>query len=96
MYNKAVGRHSFWNISGKPSVRTPIKPTKKGTHLFHDNDFSRELYTIQSGAISVYRAISNRGIQLAVLKKGSVLEEITLIYSKPRSASARGYTATVS
>jgi|GEM_PF-2418181 cAMP-binding proteins - catabolite gene activator and regulatory subunit of cAMP-dependent protein kinases len=65
-----------------------VKTYKKGITLFHENDHTRELYLIQSGSVKVYRKISNREIELAVLKKGAVLGEMALIDGKPRSASA--------
>jgi CRP-like cAMP-binding protein len=69
---------------------TPLKKTfKKGTHLFHENDRSRELYIIQSGSVKVYRFVAGKEIELAVLNDGAVLGEMALIDGKPRSASAR-------
>jgi CRP/FNR family cyclic AMP-dependent transcriptional regulator len=64
------------------------KTYKNGTHLFHENDHSRELYIIQSGTIRVYRKIGSRNVDLARLSKGAVLGEMALIDGKPRSASA--------
>jgi CRP-like cAMP-binding protein len=64
---------------------TVIKP---GTHLFHENDRSRELYIIQSGNVRVYKALNGREIELAILGKGAVLGEMALIDGRPRSASA--------
>lgn len=69
---------------------TPLKKTfKKGMHLFHENDRSRELYIIQSGSVKVYRFVAGKEIELAVLNDGAVLGEMALIDGKPRSASAR-------
>lgn len=66
-----------------------IKSFKPGTHLFHENDRSRELYIIQSGNVKVYKKTSKGEIELAVLGKGAVLGEMALIDGKPRSASAK-------
>ena len=66
-----------------------IKSYKPGTHLFYENDHSRELYIIQSGNIKVYRVNDGREIVLTVLGKGAVLGEMALIDGKPRSASAK-------
>ena len=65
------------------------KTFKTGTHLFHENDRSRELYIIQSGSVKVYRMLGNREVELAILSKGAVLGEMALIDGKPRSASAK-------
>jgi CRP-like cAMP-binding protein len=64
------------------------KTYKTGTHLFHEDDHSRELYILQSGRVRVYRTIGGRDVDLAVLTKGAVLGEMALIDGKPRSASA--------
>ncbi len=64
------------------------KTFKAGTHLFHEDDRSRELYIIQSGRVRVFRNIGQRDVDLAVLCKGAVLGEMALIDGKPRSASA--------
>jgi CRP-like cAMP-binding protein len=64
------------------------KTYKKATHLFHENDHSRELYILQSGLVRVYRKIGAREVDLARLSKGAVLGEMALIDGKPRSASA--------
>ncbi|MBN2035191.1 MAG: cyclic nucleotide-binding domain-containing protein [Chitinispirillaceae bacterium] len=70
-------------------MNPPTKKFKPGSHLFHENDRSRELYIIQSGNVRVYRTQNNREVELAVLGKGSVLGEMALIDGRPRSASAR-------
>jgi len=64
------------------------KTYKKGINLFHENDYSRELFVIQCGSVKVYRRINTKEIELAVLSKGSVVGEMALIDGKPRSASA--------
>lgn len=69
----------------KPVTRT----LKNGTHLFRENDRSRELYIIQSGKIQVYKTVGTKEVKLAVMGKGAVLGEMALIDGKPRSASAR-------
>jgi CRP/FNR family transcriptional regulator, cyclic AMP receptor protein len=65
------------------------KTYKKGSHLFHENDHSRELYIVQSGTIKVYRIVGGHEIELALFSKGAVLGEMALIDGKQRSASAR-------
>ena len=69
---------------------TPFTKTlKSGTHLFRENDRSRELYIIQSGSVKVYRTAGGKEIPLATLEKGAVLGEMALIDGKPRSASVK-------
>lgn len=58
-------------------------------HLFHENDRSRELYIIQEGSVKVYRNVGGKEIELAIVTRGAVLGEMSLIDGKPRSASAR-------
>ncbi len=64
------------------------KTFKPGTHLFHENDHSQELYIVQSGMIKIYRKIGTKDVELTKLAKGSVFGEMALIDGKPRSASA--------
>ncbi|KMQ50929.1 Cyclic nucleotide-binding domain protein [Chitinispirillum alkaliphilum] len=66
-----------------------LKKFKPGQHLFYEKDRSRELYIIQTGSIQVYRKLGLRQINLAVLGKGAVVGEMSLIDGKPRSASAK-------
>ncbi len=65
------------------------KTFKRGAHLFHENDYSRELYIIQEGIVRVYRKVGGRDVELARLHKGAVLGEMALIDGKPRSASVQ-------
>jgi CRP/FNR family cyclic AMP-dependent transcriptional regulator len=73
-----------------------MNPLKKkipaGGYLFRENDRSRELYLIQSGTIRVFRSCGGREIELATMGPGSVLGEMALIDTKPRSASAVAQT----
>ncbi len=69
-----------------------VKNYKSGSHLFRENDHSRELYLIQDGTVEIYRRVGPRNVQLAKLSKGSVLGEMALIDGKARSASARALT----
>jgi CRP/FNR family cyclic AMP-dependent transcriptional regulator len=71
------------------------KTFKPGSHLFMENDFSRELYVIQTGSVKVYRkSTGGKELELAMLGKGSVLGEMALIDGKPRSASAKALEET--
>ncbi|MBD3391905.1 MAG: cyclic nucleotide-binding domain-containing protein [Chitinivibrionales bacterium] len=65
------------------------KTIKADTYLFRENDRSRELYIIQSGKVKIFRTIGKREVEIAVLSKGAVLGEMSLIDGKPRSASAK-------
>lgn len=65
------------------------KTIRAGTHLFHENERSRQLYIIQTGSVKVYRRLNGREVELAILGKGAVLGEMALIDGRPRSASAR-------
>lgn len=64
------------------------KTYKSGSHLFHENDLSKELYILQSGRVRIYRKLGGREVELASLTKGAVIGEMALIDGKPRSASA--------
>ena len=61
---------------------------KKGDYLFQEGDLPRAMYLIQKGAVSVRKAKGTGEIELAQLKQGEVLGELSFFDRKPRSASA--------
>jgi CRP/FNR family cyclic AMP-dependent transcriptional regulator len=61
---------------------------KQGIYLFQEGDLPRAMYLIQKGAVSVRKAKGTGEIELAQLKQGEVLGELSFFDRKPRSASA--------
>lgn len=61
---------------------------KKGEYIFQESDLPRAMYLIKKGQISVRKAKGTGEIELAQLKQGEVLGELSFFDRKPRSASA--------
>ena len=61
---------------------------KKGEYLFQESDLPRAIYLIKKGQISVRKAKGTGEIELAALKQGEVIGELSFFDRKPRSASA--------
>jgi len=64
------------------------KTFKQGEYVFQEGDMPRAMYLIQKGVISVRKAKGTGEIELAQLKQGEVLGELSFFDRKPRSASA--------
>lgn len=61
--------------------------------VFKDGDESRELYIILDGKVKISKEIGDGGVKiLAVLEKGSVFGEGSLLSGKTRGASAQAVT----
>lgn len=61
---------------------------KDGQIVFLEHEPGAELYIIQEGKIKITKLVNNNEIMLAVLKKGDIFGEMSLLDNKPRSASA--------
>jgi len=61
---------------------------KDGQIVFLEHEPGAELYIIQEGKIKITKLVNNNEILLAVLKKGDIFGEMSLLDNKPRSASA--------
>ena len=60
-----------------------------GDVIFTEGDDSREMYVVVDGEVVVTKKSAKGEIQLAVLRKGDFVGEMSLLESLPRSASAR-------
>ncbi|MES2965329.1 MAG: cyclic nucleotide-binding domain-containing protein [Bdellovibrionota bacterium] len=66
-----------------------------GDLIFMEGDDSREMYVVIEGEVVVTKLAANGGeIELARLKKGNFVGEMSLLESLPRSATARASGAT--
>lgn len=66
-----------------------------GDLIFMEGDDSREMYVVLEGEVVVSKKAANGGeIELARLKKGNFVGEMSLLESLPRSATARASGAT--
>jgi CRP/FNR family transcriptional regulator len=56
--------------------------------IFLEHEPGAELYIIQEGKVKIAKMIDNNEVLLAVLKKGDIFGEMSILENKPRSASA--------
>ena len=62
----------------------------ENTLLFKEGALSNSLYMIKSGEVEVFTFTrEGKKVQLAILKSGNFFGEISLIFNKPRMASAK-------
>lgn len=59
-----------------------------GQLIFLEHEPGAELYIIQEGKVKITKLVNNNEVLLAVLKKGDIFGEMSLLDNKPRSASA--------
>jgi CRP-like cAMP-binding protein len=79
-YSKAV------YLDGDENVFTRAYP--KDTMVFSENMPGKEMYIIQKGSVKITKIVNDNEVLLAVLRQGDMFGEMSLIESKPRSASA--------
>lgn len=60
-----------------------------GEIIFREGDDSREMYVVKEGEVAVVKASRRGEIELARLRKGDFVGEMSLLESLPRSATAR-------
>lgn len=61
---------------------------KNGQTIFQEGEFGREMFIILQGEIEIYRETEGKKKSLAILGKGDIFGEMSLIDNFPRSASA--------
>lgn len=74
---------------GKRFSDQQVLKLKDGELLFREGDLSREMFIIQKGAIEVFKDIKGSNVILGQIQRGSMVGEMSLLESLPRSASAR-------
>ena len=79
------------SAGGKPvSAGTVQRRTiEKNAILFEEGDAGDEAYLIAQGTVEIFRRAGNREESIAVLGRGEVIGEMSLIDKSPRMASAR-------
>ncbi|MFW6232100.1 MAG: Crp/Fnr family transcriptional regulator [Spirochaetota bacterium] len=73
-------------LDGDENVFTRSYP--KDTMIFSENMPGKEMYIIQKGSVKITKIVNENEVLLAVLRQGDMFGEMSLIESKPRSASA--------
>ncbi len=74
---------------GKKFTDQQIVKLTDGEILFREGDLSREMYIVQKGAIEVFKKTDTGSLALGRIERGSIVGEMSLLESMPRSAEAR-------
>ncbi|WP_374075490.1 Crp/Fnr family transcriptional regulator [Bdellovibrio bacteriovorus] len=82
MFNSSSSR-------GKRFTDQQVLKLTDGEVLFREGELSREMYIVQRGTIEVFKKVEGSTIVLAKVERGSMVGEMSLLESLPRSASAR-------
>lgn len=68
---------------------------KAGQNIFSEGEFGREMFIILQGQIEIYRETEGKKKSLAVMGKGDIFGEMSLIDNFPRSACAVAVTDSI-
>lgn len=71
-----------------------LRSFEDGDLIFMEGDDSREMYVVVQGEVVVSKNSAGKDVQLATLRKGDFVGEMSLLESLPRSATARARGAT--
>ncbi|MEK2646770.1 Crp/Fnr family transcriptional regulator [Bdellovibrio sp. BCCA] len=82
MFNSSSSR-------GKRFTDQQVLKLTDGEILFREGDLSREMYIVQCGTVEVYKKVEGSTVILGKVERGSMVGEMSLLESLPRSASAR-------
>lgn len=79
------------SAGGKPvsSGSVQRRTVEKNGILFEAGDAGDEAYLIAQGSVEIFRRVGNREDSIAVLGRGEIIGEMSLIDKSPRMASAR-------
>jgi CRP-like cAMP-binding protein len=81
-----------YKAGATPFIRTYAKESA----VFVEGESGEELYIIQSGSIKITKIVNDNEVILAILKPGDIFGEMSILESKPRSATAIAHeTATL-
>lgn len=75
--------------TGKRPTPQQIRLFKAGEILFEEGSVGKELYILQDGKVGVYKDTAEGRIELAVIEKGSMIGEMSLLDDLPRSATVK-------
>jgi len=86
-------------INPSPESLQPKKESfyslyEDGQIIFLEHEPGAELFIIQEGKVKITKLVDNNEVLLAVLKKGDIFGEMSLLDNKPRSASAISFGPT--
>ncbi len=69
-----------------------VKNIKAGEVIFHEDDPGSSMFIIQSGKVEVSTINKKQKVVLAILGKGSIFGEMSLVDNRPRSATVTALT----
>jgi CRP-like cAMP-binding protein len=75
--------------TGKRPVLQQTRSLKPGEILFEEGTQGRELFIIQEGKVGIYKDTPDGRIELAVVEKGGIIGEMSLLDNLPRSATVQ-------
>jgi CRP-like cAMP-binding protein len=78
-------------VGATPFIRTYAKDNA----VFVEGESGEELYIIQSGSVKITKIINDNEVILAILKPGDIFGEMSILESKPRSATAIAHENTI-
>lgn len=73
----------------KKFAQEAVRAYADGDIIFREGDDSREMYVVKEGEVSVVKTSKRGEVELARLRKGDFVGEMSLLESLPRSATAR-------
>lgn len=74
---------------GASSISQQRKSLAQGEILIREGDKGDAAYILQSGALGVYKTVDGVELLIAVLRPGSIVGEMSILDSGPRSATVR-------
>jgi CRP/FNR family cyclic AMP-dependent transcriptional regulator len=69
-------------------VKKYAKTFPKGERIFNEGDYGEEMFFINEGKVRIFKTVRDTDKSLAILGKGEFFGEMSVLDSKPRSASA--------
>lgn len=73
----------------KKFAQEAVRVYEDGDIIFREGEDGREMYVVKEGEVAVVKASKRGEIELACLRKGDFVGEMSLLESLPRSATAR-------
>jgi CRP-like cAMP-binding protein len=75
--------------TGKRPIQQQIRSYKAGEILFEEGSLGNELFIIQEGKLGIYKNTPDGQIELALVDKGGIIGEMSLLDNLPRSATVK-------
>ncbi len=82
--------------TGKRPKNVLTKTLNENEVLFEEGSKGKEVYIIKEGKVGVYKSTPEGEIELAIIEKGGIIGEMSLLDNQPRSATIRAIESTES